>query len=34
MKYTGLEKILFWANIILVIISIIVAFIPGKVFLG
>lgn len=34
MKYSGLEKVLFWANAVLVVISIVIAFMPGKVFLG
>lgn len=34
MKYSGLEKALFWANVVLVVVSIVIAFIPGKIFLG
>ncbi len=34
MKYTGLETTLFLVNAVIVVLSIVVAFLPGKVFLG
>lgn len=34
MKYTGLETTLFLVNVLVVVLSIAAAFLPGKVFLG
>lgn len=34
MKFTGLEITLFIVNMLLVVLSIAAAFLPGKVFLG